>query len=84
LALGVGGLAPGAIYSSAPKVTPTAEMLPITVGLFQQASNLGQFAGPLVVGLTIERMGVGPSANRHGSPGRPRFGHRFGHSAPTI
>jgi DHA1 family inner membrane transport protein len=57
LALGVGGLAPGAIYSSAPRVTPTTEMLPITVGFFQQASNLGQFAGPLVVGLTIERIG---------------------------
>jgi predicted MFS family arabinose efflux permease len=57
LALGVGGLAPGAIYSSAPRVTPTTEMLPIAVGFFQQASNLGQFAGPLVVGLTIERIG---------------------------
>jgi predicted MFS family arabinose efflux permease len=57
LALGVGGLAPGAIYSSAPRVSPTTEMLPITVGFFQQASNLGQFAGPLVVGLMIERMG---------------------------
>jgi MFS family permease len=59
LALGVGGLAPGAIYSSAPRVSPTTEMLPITVGFFQQASNLGQFAGPLVVGLTIERIGWG-------------------------
>jgi MFS transporter, DHA1 family, inner membrane transport protein len=59
LALGVGGLAPGAIYSSAPKLTPTAEVLPITVGFFQQASNLGQFAGPLVVGLTIEKLGWG-------------------------
>jgi MFS transporter, DHA1 family, inner membrane transport protein len=58
-ALGIGGLAPGALYSSAPKVTPTAEMLPITVGFFQQASNLGQFAGPLVVGLTIEKLGWG-------------------------
>jgi MFS transporter, DHA1 family, inner membrane transport protein len=57
LALGVGGLAPGAIYASAPRVTPTAETLPITIGFFQQASNLGQFVGPLVVGLTIERLG---------------------------
>jgi hypothetical protein len=45
LALGVGGLAPGAFYSSAPHVTPTPEALPTTIGLFQQASNLGQFAG---------------------------------------
>jgi predicted MFS family arabinose efflux permease len=57
LALGVGGLAPGAIYASAPRVAPTAETLPITVGMFQQASNLGQFAGPLLVGLVIEKAG---------------------------
>jgi MFS transporter, DHA1 family, inner membrane transport protein len=57
LALGVGGLAPGAIYASAPRAAPSPETLPITIGLFQQASNLGQFAGPLVVGLVIEQAG---------------------------
>jgi MFS transporter, DHA1 family, inner membrane transport protein len=57
LALGVGGLAPGAIYAAAPRVAPTAETLSTTVGLFQQASNLGQFAGPAAVGLVIEHGG---------------------------
>jgi MFS transporter, DHA1 family, inner membrane transport protein len=57
LALGVGGLAPGAIYASAPKVAPTTDTLPVTVGLYQQASNLGQFAGPLAIGFVIERAG---------------------------
>ena len=33
---GVGGLAPGAIYSSAPKITPTTELLLITVGFFSK------------------------------------------------
>jgi hypothetical protein len=33
---GVGGLAPGAIYSSAPKITPTTESLLITVGFFSK------------------------------------------------
>jgi predicted MFS family arabinose efflux permease len=57
LALGVGGLAPGAIYSAAPRVAPTPEALPTTIGLFQQASNLGQFAGPVTIGFVIERLG---------------------------
>jgi CP family cyanate transporter-like MFS transporter len=57
LALGVGGLAPGAIYSAAPSVAPTPATLPTTVGLFQQASNLGQFAGPIATGLIIEHLG---------------------------
>jgi MFS family permease len=57
LALGVGGLAPGAIYSAAPSIAPTPAILPTTVGLFQQASNLGQFAGPIATGLIIEHLG---------------------------
>jgi MFS family permease len=57
LALGVGGLAPGAIYSAAPRVAPTPEALPTTIGLFQQASNFGQFAGPVTIGFVIERVG---------------------------
>ncbi len=57
LALCVGGLAPGALYATAPRVAPSAAALSPTIGLVQQASNLGQFAGPLVVGLWVEHFG---------------------------
>jgi DHA1 family inner membrane transport protein len=57
LALGVGGLAPGAFYSAAPRVAPHPQALPTTIGLFQQASNLGQFAGPITVGAFAEHLG---------------------------
>ena len=54
LALGVGGLAPGAIYAAAPLAAPTPSSVPPTIGLLQQASSLGQFAGPAVLGLWVE------------------------------
>jgi predicted MFS family arabinose efflux permease len=57
MALMIGGLAPGAFYSAAPDVTPTADTLPTTIGLFQQASNLGQFVGPIAIGMCIEHLG---------------------------
>src|SRR5207248_5685868 len=43
MALGVGGLAPGAIYAAAPHAAPTPSVVPPTIGLVQQASSLGQF-----------------------------------------
>jgi DHA1 family inner membrane transport protein len=57
LALGVGGLAPGAIYAAAPHAAPAPSAVPPTIGLVQQASNLGQFAGPVVLGLWVEHLG---------------------------
>jgi predicted MFS family arabinose efflux permease len=57
LALGVGGLAPGALYAAAPQAAPSASAVPQTIGLLQQASNLGQFAGPAVLGLWVEHFG---------------------------
>jgi MFS family permease len=57
LALGVGGLAPGAIYAAAPYAAPVPSAVPPTIGLVQQASNLGQFAGPLALGLWVEHLG---------------------------
>lgn len=57
LALGIGGLAPGAIYAAAPHAAPTQQAVPATIGLLQQASNLGQFAGPVVLGLWVEHFG---------------------------
>ena len=56
LALGVGGLAPGAIYAAAPHAAPTPSAVPPTIGLVQQASNLGQFAGPVALGLWVEHL----------------------------
>jgi predicted MFS family arabinose efflux permease len=57
LALGIGGLAPGALYAAAPQVAPHETSLPSTIGLLQQASNLGQFAGPLVIGVWVQNFG---------------------------
>ncbi len=57
IALGVGGLAPGILYAAAPYVAPTPNAVPTTIGLLQQASNLGQFAGPLALGLCVELIG---------------------------
>jgi DHA1 family inner membrane transport protein len=57
LALGVGGSAPGAIYAAAPQVAPTADSVSSAIGMLQQASNLGQFAGPVILGLWVEHFG---------------------------
>jgi MFS transporter, DHA1 family, inner membrane transport protein len=57
LALGVGGLAPGAIYAAAPHAAPVPSAVSPTIGLVQQASNLGQFAGPVALGLWVEHLG---------------------------
>jgi MFS transporter, DHA1 family, inner membrane transport protein len=74
LALGVGGLAPGAIYAAAPQAAPAPAAVPPTMGLVQQASSLGQFAGPASLGLWVEHLGwpAAPSSWRRslcsGSP----------------
>lgn len=57
LALGVGGLAPGALYAATPYAAPSPRAVPPTIGLLQQASNLGQFVGPAVLGLWVEHFG---------------------------
>jgi len=57
IALGAGGLAPGALYACTPHISPTAESIPTTIGLIQQASNLGQFAGPIMVGAIAAHFG---------------------------
>jgi predicted MFS family arabinose efflux permease len=57
LALGIGGLAPGAIYAAAPHAAPSPAAVPPTIGLVQQASSLGQFAGPAVLGIWVESFG---------------------------
>src|SRR5262249_37764295 len=54
LTLAIGGLAPGALYAAAPHAAPSPEAMPPTIGLIQQASNLGQFAGPVTLGIWVE------------------------------
>jgi dipeptide/tripeptide permease len=69
LALGVGGLAPGARYAAAPHIAPNTRSVPPTIGMLQLASNLGQFSGPVILALWVEHFGwsaapaiVGPAA----------------------
>jgi MFS family permease len=57
LALGIGGLAPGALYASAPQAAPSPSAVPATIGVLQQASSLGQFAGPVAVGVWVAHSG---------------------------
>jgi predicted MFS family arabinose efflux permease len=57
LSLGVSGLVPGSIFAAAPKVAPTAALVPAVLGLVMQGSNLGQLAGPTVTGLVVEAGG---------------------------
>ena len=57
LALGIGGLAPGALYAAAPRAAPNPRTVPSTIGLLQQASNLGQFTGPVALGLWVDHFG---------------------------
>ena len=57
LALGVGGFAPGALYAAAPRVALDQRAIPATIGMLQQASNLGQFIGPLVLAMWVQDAG---------------------------
>jgi len=57
IGLGLGGLAPGALYAAAPQAAPHPTVVAPTIGMLQQASNLGQFTGPLALGLWVEHFG---------------------------
>jgi predicted MFS family arabinose efflux permease len=48
---------PASIYAAAPSNAPAPEAIPIAIGLVQQASNLGQFAGPTALGWFIDQFG---------------------------
>lgn len=56
ITIGVAGLLPGSVFASVPRVV-RADLVTPTMGLIQQASNLGQFLGPLAVGLFVSRFG---------------------------
>jgi DHA1 family inner membrane transport protein len=57
LTLGVGGLSPGSIFAAIPRFAPAPALVTPTVGLIQQASNIGQFVGPLATGFFAAHFG---------------------------
>jgi predicted MFS family arabinose efflux permease len=57
LTLGIGGLTPGSIFAAVPRLAPNPALVTPTVGLIQQASNIGQFIGPLATGFWAAHFG---------------------------
>lgn len=53
----IGGLIPATLISSAPMLSPRPSLVPMTMGLLMQGSNLGQLVGPVAVGFAIEAYG---------------------------
>ncbi|MDB5650544.1 MAG: major facilitator transporter [Hyphomicrobiales bacterium] len=58
LALGLAGLAPGSVFAAVPRVV-RPELVTPTIGLIQQTSNIGQFAGPVAAGVFVQYFGWG-------------------------
>jgi MFS family permease len=56
LTIGVAGLLPGSVFAAVPRLVRPDLVTP-TMGLIQQASNIGQFVGPLAAGLFVSRFG---------------------------
>jgi predicted MFS family arabinose efflux permease len=56
LTIGVAGLLPGSVFAAVPRLVRTDLVTP-TMGLIQQASNIGQFLGPVAAGLFVSRFG---------------------------
>jgi MFS family permease len=57
LTLGIGGLSPGSIFAAIPRFAPASALVTPAVGLVQQASNIGQFVGPLATGFWAAHFG---------------------------
>lgn len=57
ITLGLGGLLPGSIFAAVPRFAPSPALVMPTVGLIQQASNIGQFTGPLATGFVAAHFG---------------------------
>jgi MFS family permease len=56
LTIGVAGLLPGSVFAAVPRLV-RADLVTPTMGLIQQASNIGQFLGPVAAGLFVSRFG---------------------------
>jgi predicted MFS family arabinose efflux permease len=55
--LGMGGLVPGSIFAAIPLFAGRRNLVTPAVGLVQQASNLGQFIGPVATGSVVAHFG---------------------------
>lgn len=54
--LAVSGTIPASIFAATPALAPAPYLVPITLGLIMQASNLGQLLGPAALAAWIERV----------------------------
>ena len=57
LCLGIAALLPASILAAMPRLADTSQKLALSVGLIQQASALGQAAGPVILAFWIQRSG---------------------------
>jgi hypothetical protein len=57
LSLAISGAIPASIFAATPALAPAAFLIPITIGLIMQASNLGQLLGPVALAAWIEGSG---------------------------
>ena len=57
VSLAVSGAIPASIFAGTPALAPAPYLIPITLGLIMQASNLGQLVGPVALGAWIEGLG---------------------------
>jgi len=55
----VGGMLPGCVLGGAAVLAPERRLVPVTLGLVMQGSNLGQMLGPVVVGAAVSAWGWG-------------------------
>ncbi len=55
--LALTGLIPGSIFAAAPRLAPSAAVLAISLGLINQASNIGNLAGPVALGAFVQAFG---------------------------
>lgn len=53
----VGGLLPGCVLGAAAIYAPERRLVPVTLGLLMQGSNLGQLMGPVAVGAAVVAFG---------------------------
>ncbi|WP_040566340.1 MFS transporter [Magnetospirillum molischianum] len=58
----VGGLLPGCVLGGAPPYAPDSRLVPVTLGLIMQGSNIGQVTGPVVVGAAVAWWGWSAAA----------------------
>ena len=53
----VGGMLPGCVLGAAAVYAPERRLVPVTLGLLMQGSNIGQLTGPVAVGAAVVALG---------------------------